>query len=50
MGWLISIAMLIVGLIYENDVMLIASGLFGIAGAIAFASVTLKNNKKTDKE
>ena len=49
MGWLISIGLLIMGLFLKNDTMIMSSGLFAIAGSIAFASITRKANK-TDKE
>lgn len=38
MGWLISIAFLIVGSFTGNDCLIVTSGLFAIAGSIAFAS------------
>ena len=49
MGWIFCIAMLVAGLVLKNDAMIISSSLFGIAGSIAFASLTSKNNKKSDK-
>ena len=49
MGWLFSVALLTVGLIYKNDVLVVTSGLFTIAGSIGAAAVTLKNNNKNDK-
>lgn len=36
MGWIFSIATLIVGLKLNNNALIIAAGLYSIAGAIAF--------------
>lgn len=35
MGWIISIVMLVIGCRHNNDTLIIASGLFGIAGSIS---------------
>jgi hypothetical protein len=42
MGWIFSVATLIAGLIVKNDSLLIASGLFAIAGSVAFAFTKVK--------
>jgi hypothetical protein len=42
MGWVICIPMLIVSMITGNNELLVASGLFAIAGAIAVGSHTVK--------
>ena len=42
MGWIFCIATLIAGLVMKSDAMIVASGLFAIAGSIAFAFVKLK--------
>ena len=36
MGWMISIVMLMIGCKYNNNVLIIASGLFAIAGSIGY--------------
>ena len=48
MGWIISIAMLIIGCAHGNDTLLITSGLFGIAGSITSTAQALigTNNGK----
>lgn len=43
MGWLFCIPMFIGGAITGNDTLMITSGLFAIAGAIAVGSHTIKN-------
>ena len=40
MGWIFSIATLIVGLKLNSNALIIAAGLYSIAGAIAFKNVT----------
>ena len=47
MGWIFSVALLFSGMILKNNVLVVTSGLFGIAGSIATAAITL--NKKNDK-
>ena len=42
MGWIICVAMLVAGLIMKNDAMIVTSGLFAIAGSIAFGSINIK--------
>ena len=51
MGWLYCIAMLLIGCFNDNNILVITSGLFAIAGAIAFAGSNIseaikKNNKR----
>lgn len=53
MGWIISIVLFIVGLMknnvepqYLSALYFIASGLFAIAGAIAFGAAALKQKKE----
>lgn len=48
MGWIFSVALLFSGMILKNDVLIVTSGLFGIAGSIATAAITF-NSKKNDK-
>ena len=42
MGWLFSFVLFIVGCVTHNDTLLLASGLFAIAGAISFASIDIR--------
>lgn len=53
MGWLISIVMLIMASRHGNDILMITSGLFAIAGAIAEVGAAVKKiqvnvQQKTD--
>jgi hypothetical protein len=59
MGWLISIVMLFIASIHGNDTLMVTSGLFAIAGAIAELSGAVKSiksliekkpNKSTDND
>lgn len=45
MGWLISIPLMIAGLIVKNDVIIITSGLFAIAGGLGEIASKLKKDK-----
>lgn len=42
MGWLISLIMLVAGCFKGNDILVVTSGLFAIAGSVEF----LSNRKK----
>lgn len=46
-GWLISIVMLFTGCTHGNNVLVIASGLFAIAGSIGYGLANLGLNIKT---
>lgn len=46
MGWLFSIATLIVGLKLNNNALLIAAGLYSIAGAIALKPINNTPNQR----
>ena len=53
MGWLFSWVLTIVGIMDSNTDLIIAAGLFGIAGAIAFANekkITVKTEEKEEEE
>ena len=43
MGWLFSIVLFIFACVHSNDVFMITSGLFAIAGAIGFLSNDIGN-------
>lgn len=45
-GWLISIVMLFTGCVHGNNVLVIASGLFAIAGSIGYGLANLGLNIK----
>lgn len=47
MFYIVSIILLIVGMLTKENIIILASGLFGIAGAIEFWGV--KNDKGEDK-
>lgn len=51
LGWLISIAMLFSGCAHGNNVLVIASGLFAIAGSIGYGSnyIAEKMNSNSKK-
>lgn len=42
MGWITAITLLAVGLAGENDILIVTSGLFAIAGSINFVRWDLK--------
>ena len=42
MGWLIAIPALLVGVIIHNNILIVTSGLFAVAGAIGVLSSTIK--------
>lgn len=44
MGWAISIALTVVGLIKQDSLMIIAAGLFALTGAVSAVVVTLKKD------
>ena len=44
MAWMISVAMLLVGSFSGNDILVITSGLYAIAGCISGAAQILKGN------
>ena len=46
MGWIFSIASLIVGLKINNDALLIAAAIYAVAGAIAFKQVNNTPNQR----
>ena len=51
MGWLFAWVLMIVGIMDSNTDLIIAAGLFGIAGAIAFANekkITVKTEEKEE--
>ena len=53
MGWLFAWVLVIVGIMDSNTDLIIAAGLFGIAGAIAFANekkITVKTEEKEEEE
>ena len=53
MGWLFAWVLMIVGIMDSNTDLVIAAGLFGIAGAIAFANekkITVKTEEKEEEE
>ena len=53
MGWLFALVLMIVGIMDSNTDLIIAAGLFGIAGAIAFANekkITVKTEEKGEEE
>ena len=53
MGWLFAWVLMIVGIMDSNMDLIIAAGLFGIAGAIAFANekkITVKTEEKGEEE
>lgn len=53
MGWLFAWVLMIVGIMDSNTDLIIAAGLFGIAGAIAFANekkITVKTEEKGEEE
>lgn len=53
MGWLFAWVLMIVGIMNSNTDLIIAAGLFGIAGAIAFANekkITVKTEEKEEEE
>lgn len=53
MGWLFAWVLMIVGIMNSNTDLIIAAGLFGIAGAIAFANekkITVKTEEKDGEE
>lgn len=53
MGWLFAWVLIIVGIMESNTDLIIAAGLFGIAGAIAFANekkITVKTEEKEEEE
>lgn len=53
MGWLFALVLMIVGIMDSNTDLIIAAGLFGIAGAIAFANekkITVKTEEKEEEE
>lgn len=53
MGWLFAWVLMIVGIMNSNTDLIIAAGLFGIAGAIAFANekkITVKTEDKEEEE
>lgn len=51
MGWVVAIGLLVASLIVKNTLMMVAAGLFAIAGSISLTSVQKKpeqteNNKE----
>ena len=44
MGWLISIAFLVAGCILKDQMMLVTSGLFAIAGSISYVGNKIKKD------
>ena len=46
MGWLIGIIMLVIGCFEGNDILVLTSGLYAIAGAVGsgFVNITNKND------
>lgn len=51
MGWLFSIATLMVGLKLNSDALIVVAGLYSIAGAIAFKNfnIPVNTNKTQDR-
>lgn len=49
MGWLIAIPALLAGLIVHNDMMILTSALFAIAGSIGTLSAVLNQDKDKTK-
>ena len=49
MGWVFSVCLMIASIVFKNDMALIASGLFAIAGSIEIwlnqIAIAIKNNK-----
>lgn len=53
MGWLFAWVLMTVGIMNSNTDLIIAAGLFGIAGAITFANekkITVKTEEKEEEE
>lgn len=50
MGWLFSIALFVLACVHGNDIFLITSGLFAIAGAIGSVATMIKSNAEKSKE
>ena len=44
MGWIISVAMLLIGSFSGNDILVITSGLYAIAGSLSGAAQILKGD------
>ena len=49
MAWMISVSMLLVGCIKGNDILMVTSGLYAIAGCISGAAQILKGNDDEQK-
>ena len=50
MGWVLSIGLLIGGLIFKNNAVFIASGLFAISGSISIWLNTIASAIEKDKD
>jgi hypothetical protein len=48
MGWIFSLAAFIVAIVRQNMTLMIASGLFAIAGSISFGAVTLRGQREKE--
>lgn len=46
MGWFFSLALIVAYIVKNDDAVIIAAGLFAIAGAIGACTVALKENGK----
>lgn len=49
MGWLIAIPALLVGVIIHNDILIVTSGLFAIAGSLGSIATVVKQNNDQQK-
>ena len=50
MGWAIGIALVVVGLIKSDSVMIVAAGLFALTGAVSAVAVSLGKSGESEKE
>lgn len=48
LGWIFSLCSLIVGLKNHNEVLIIVSGLYAIAGSVGFGLMSLRPNSSKD--
>lgn len=46
MGWIVCIAMLLIGCFNANDILVVTSGLFAISGAISEVASSIKDTRK----
>ena len=50
MGWLIALPALLAGVILHNDILIVTSGLFAIAGSIGTLGASIKMKLDQEKE